>query len=144
MERFRRYRRSMPSKTPPPAWAVEAVRPIAQDLLRRALSGLTHAEATLVSPADYAARPGQLQPALMLALLEVLNDELNAAGRQLVQDYCETRKRDDGLSARKVMEQELSPTMGMARASIATAFGYQHKKGTQPKPDALQGDAGKN
>lgn len=94
-----------------------------------------------MSTEDFAARPGRLQPALMLALLDVLNEELNAAGRELVKDYCETRKRDDGLSARKVMEQELSPSMGMARASIATAFGYQHKRGAQPKPDAPLGEA---
>lgn len=136
MEGFKRYRRGMPTKTPPPAWAVEAVQPIAQDLVRRALSGLTHAEASQVSPEEFAARPGRLQPALMLALLDELNEQLNAAGRELVQAYCDRRKEDEGLSARKVMEQELSPSMGMARASIATAFGYQHKRGARPKPDA--------
>lgn len=130
----------MASKTPPPTWASELVRPIAQDAVRRLLPALVHAEASTVPAAEYAARPGRLQPALMLALIDAMTEELEAAGRDLVQAYCERRKADEGLSGRKVMELELGPSMGMARSSVATAFGYQRGRGAQPKPDAPSGE----
>lgn len=125
----------MASKTTPPTWAADAVQPLAAELVRRARAGLVHAEASLVPADDFLERPGRLQPALMLALLDALTTELEAAGRELVQAYCDTRKANAGLSARKVMETELGPSMGMAMSSVGTAFGYQRKSAPRKKPE---------
>ncbi|WP_155845647.1 hypothetical protein [Arthrobacter sp. 162MFSha1.1] len=132
----------MASKTPPQTWALDAVRPLAEDLVRQARAGLKNTEAGMVPADGQEARSGLLQPALMLALIDTLTAELEAAGRELVQEYCESRKVAEGLSARKVMETELGPSMGMARASVATAFGYQRGTGPRPKQGSRSGTTG--
>ncbi|GAB4100550.1 hypothetical protein [Sinomonas halotolerans] len=116
----------MPQRTPAPAWAAAAARPLVAELAEHARLSLDRLEPAAAQAAgiqDW--HPGQLAPALVQALLEALPTELNKIGRGRLDQYLASRAAQDGLTAKEVLATELSPLMGMSVSGLTTAFGYR-------------------
>lgn len=118
----------MPAKKTAPEWALEATATLTDEILEHIRLSLPYAEKTAGHSRGIGFQ-GELQPALIMALIEQLTPALNKLGQEAVKTYTEDRKADTGQSARKTVEKELAPIMGMTRAGVMTAFGYQRRKG---------------
>jgi hypothetical protein len=128
-----------PPKKPQPQFIHDAVRPLADELSKRAALQLEEMSARLAREAgeflDDGATADRLLPPLMQALIDQLTDTLNAQGRDYVRAYTAARTAE-GVSGRHVHEHELGPLMGLSRAGVNSAFrnqpGGRRSKATSP------------